>query len=216
MMDSNQYTDRQREESTRINALEKETARLKTLSRKQSAKYNRMKKSFIFVMLFVVVLFIMMLAYGIIQWPDDKTAPAASSLSQPKAIQAPVMEVDSDSIVVNDAHLTAVGAEDMLSFYVPSDGIIFSVQIGAYTGVDLTPFETNLYSLQQYSYQDIKQLTAGIFQEYTNAVKFKDMLVLMGFHDAFIIATLNGKRIPTQEALAIKSVGSSQQFVNEQ
>lgn len=214
-MDSNQYTDWQREESTRINALEKETERLKTLSRKQSAKYNRLKKSFIFMMLFVVVLFIMMLAYGIIQWPDEKTTPAASSLSQPKAIQAPVMEVDSDSIVSN-VHLTQVGAEDMLSFYVPTDGIIFSVQIGAYTGVDLTPFETNLYSLQQYSYQDINQLTAGIFQEYTNAVKFKDMLVLMGFHDAFIIATLNGKRIPTQEALAIKSVGSSQQLVNEQ
>ncbi len=188
-------------ETTRINALEKEVARLKTLSQKQSVKHNKLKKRAIFQLLFFVVLLIMMFAYGVIQWPV-KQAPTFTNIAP--AIDTSALDTTKNNQLVNKS-IPEIQGEDMLSFYVPEDGLLFSVQIGAYTGVDMRPFETNMFSLRQYTYQTINQFTVGIFQNFKDTEAFRNIIHQMGFHDAFIIATLNGKRLPIQEALSIKS-----------
>ncbi len=197
-------------EAARAAALEKELARLKSINRKQSAKYNRLKKIFFFTNIFVILLFVMMFSYRMIHWPAGKTESKLVATAVKLPEQAESIENDTDSIEATPLH-PEIGTEDMLSFYVPADGILFSVQIGAYTGVDMSTYKLNLLSVKQYSYQDINQLSVGIFQDYNKALSFKDLMLQIGFNDSFIIATLNGKRIPVQEALAIKSTASTGQ-----
>jgi hypothetical protein len=204
MTDSGHSPNHTKGESTRTNALEKEVVRLKALSHKQSVKYNKLKKTAFFQFLFFAVLLIMMFAYGIIQWP-------VKQVTTTNAIEIPI-QVKDTTVIDTIAHnpiisepLHEIQGEDMLTFYVPEDGILFSVQIGAYTAVDMRPFQENMFSLRQYTYKTINQFTAGIIQDYSEAETFRNIIQQMGFHDAFIIATLNGKRLPIQEALAIKS-----------
>lgn len=204
MTDSEHSINPTKGETTRINALEKEVARLKTLSQKQSVKHNKLKKAASFQLLFFVVLLIMMFAYGIIQWPlkqDTTTLSQIASIADPDTFT-----VDTTASHLSMAKsLPEIQGEDLLSFYVPDDGLLFSVQIGAYAGVDMRPFEANMFSLRQYSYQTINQFTVGIFQNFQDAEAFRAIIQQMGFHDSFIIATLNGRRLPIQEALSIKS-----------
>ncbi|MCA1744784.1 MAG: hypothetical protein LC643_03555 [Bacteroidales bacterium] len=192
-------------ELTRTGALEKEVARLKTLSQKQSVKHNKLKKIASFQLLFFVVLLIMMFAYGIIQWPEKQETNTNYAIPTVSLADTTVADTTANRPLTHDP-LQEIHGEDMLSFYVPEDGLLFSIQIGAYTGVDMRPYEANMFSLRQYTYQTINQFTVGIFQNYKNAEAFRAIIQQMGFHDAFIIATLNGKRLPIQEALAIKSL----------
>lgn len=203
MTDSEHSINQPKGEVTRINALEKEVARLKILSQKQSVKHNKLKKASIFQLLFFVVLLIMMFAYGIIQWPTRPNSKNLTETHLPALSDTSALDTTANHLPIAGS-LPVVQGEDLLSFYVPDDGLIFSVQIGAYTGVDMKPFEVNMFSLRQYSYQTINQFTVGLFQNFQDAEIFRDIIVQMGFHDAFIIATLNGRRLPIQEALAIK------------
>ncbi len=194
MTDSDHSPQQTKGELTRTNALEKEVARLRTLSQKQSVKYNKLKKTTSFQFLFFVLLLAMMFAYGIIQWPTKPDVSSNIIEDTPSAKDTTITEP-----------LAEIQKEDMLTFYVPEDGILFSIQIGAYTGVDMQPFQVNMFSLRQYTYQTINQFTVGIFENYNDAESFRHIIQQMGFTDAFIIATLNGKRWPIKEALAIKS-----------
>jgi hypothetical protein len=209
MTDSEHSSNQTQGESTRTNALEKEVARLKALSQKQSIKHNKLKKTAIFQLLFFIVLLIMLFAYGIIQWPVNQESVALPTIPPFHITDTMIIDTTVTSPVISES-LPEIKGEDMLSFYVPEDGLLFSIQIGAYTGVNMQPFELNMFSLRQYSYQTINQFTVGIFQDYTDAEAFRAIIMQMGFHDAFIIATLNGKRLPIQEALAIKSRQSSE------
>jgi hypothetical protein len=204
MTDSDHSLHQTKEETTRINALEKEVARLKSLSQKQSVKHNKLKKATSFQLLFFVVLFIMMFAYGIIQWPVNQDTKTLSPVASVSPMDTSAVDTTANQLPINQP-LPEIKGEDLLSFYVPNDGLLFSVQIGAYTGVDMRPFEANMFSLRQYTYQTINQFTVGIFHNFQDAEAFRDIIQQMGFHDSFIIATLNGKRLPVQEALAIKS-----------
>jgi hypothetical protein len=204
MTDSDHSLNQTKGETTRINALEKEVARLKTLSQKQSVKHNKLKKATSFQLLFFVVLLIMMFAYGIIQWPVNQDTKTLAPVASVSALDNAAVDTTANQLPINQP-LPEIKGEDLLSFYVPDDGLLFSVQIGAYTGVDMRPFEANMFSLRQYTYQTINQFTVGIFHNFQDAEAFRDIIQQMGFHDSFIIATLNGKRLPVQEALAIKS-----------
>jgi len=191
-------------ESTRISALEKEVIKLKNFSKKQSLRNSKLKKLSLFQFLFFTVLLIMLIAYGIIRWPSTQNATETSGSSVELVSDTTIK--DSSQILINiKDSLQRSQQEDIISFYVPEDGIIYSVQFAAYTGTDMKPFEVNMFSLQQYTYQDINQFTLGIFQDYTNAKKFKTLIQQMGFNDAFVIATLNGKRLSIEDALLIKS-----------
>ncbi len=190
-----------RTEITRESILEKEVLRLKTNAKKQSSKYYKLKKWSIFQFFFFVILLVMMLIYGVIQWP-----PKSSIVSQGMLMGS------SDTVFIRDTieiklpyiDLEKKKQQEALIFEVPEDGIIYSIQMGAYTEIDLSPFRLNLLSIYQYSYENINQLTAGLFQDYNNAAHFLDLIIQMGFEDAFIVATKNGRRISVQEALSFQ------------
>jgi hypothetical protein len=203
MTDSDHSSQQMKGESTRTNALEKEVVRLRTFSQKQSVKYNKLKKAASFQFLFFVLLLAMMFAYGIIQWPSKKEE-RPNTETRFSATDTTMRDSLNYTPKKNEP-LPEIQKKDMLTFYVPEDGILFSIQIGAYTGVDMQPFQTRLFSLQQYTYQTINQFTVGIFENYNDAESFRGIIQQMGFADAFIIATLNGKRMPVKEALSIKS-----------
>src|SRR5690606_40672987 len=105
-------------DAARAAALEKELMRLKSINRKQSVKYNRLKKIFFFTNIFIIILFVMMFSYRMIHWPDSNTESKAmvSAVQLPEQIEN--TQNDTDSIVVTSLQ-PEVATEDMISFYVP-------------------------------------------------------------------------------------------------
>lgn len=184
----------------RINALEKEIVRLRTLTHKQSAKYNRLKKASFFQILFFISLFIMLSMYGFLQWPTSHEAATANS---GKIVPITELMLPLDTATVFPTYEDSL--TEKLPIEISLNPVVYSVQIGAYSGIDMAPFELNLVSLQQYTVDDINQFTAGIFNDYGDASRFKTLLVKMGFADAFVIATYRGKRISINEALALQN-----------
>lgn len=187
-------------EELRKEAMEKELLRLKTINQKQSKKLHRLRKVLFFFLLFFIVLFVMLLINGMIKWPEDKI----SIKKEEKTKQTPDTEItqkqeSAPPIVI------PTQVEDGLIFKIPADGILYSVQIGAYASIEMAPFQMNLLSLRQYSYEGINQYSAGLFHNHEQAQSFLSVIKQMGFTDAFIISTHFGKRISISEALAIQS-----------
>ncbi|HEY6160033.1 MAG TPA: hypothetical protein VI112_02390, partial [Bacteroidia bacterium] len=84
------------------------------------------------------------------------------------------------------------------------EGLVFKVQVGAFRNPipqdlfrGITPLtgETTSTGLTRY--------TAGIFTQPDNALKARDQIRGMGYKDAFVVAFLNGKRIPYNDAIAM-------------
>lgn len=184
----------------RINALEKEIVRLRTLTHKQSAKYNRLKKVSFFQVLFFIFLFIMLSMYGFLQWPESHKKITTNNAVKVLPTAEYVLLDTTNIILAYEDSLT-----EKLPIEISLNPVVYSVQIGAYSGIDMAPFELNLVSLQQYTVDDINQFTAGIFNDYGDATQFRALLVKMGFTDAFVIATYQGKRISINEALALQN-----------
>jgi hypothetical protein len=90
---------------------------------------------------------------------------------------------------------------DTIKLRIPENGIIFSIQIGAYLSHDLQRFNNNMISLHQYSSEYINQFTLGLFTNYTAALEFRDIVKQLGFSDAYVTALKNGKRINIDEAI---------------
>lgn len=84
------------------------------------------------------------------------------------------------------------------------EGLIFKVQVGAFR----KPIPQNLFKgispiTGETTPKGFIRYTAGIFTKYSNADKVKNKIVAMGYKDAFVVAFLNGKRIPINEAYAL-------------
>lgn len=198
-----QTPDQHKSEVTRIRAYEKEIARLKAVSARQSQKYSRLKKFSFFLLIFFLVLLVMMAFYGLLSWPSGGQQTADPVLTAPKAdsLTLPADTTDTSG----ESHLSHLHDEEWLAFPIPENGILFQVQIGAFTGIDLQPFALNMLSLRQYHYENINQFTAGLFVDFESARSFRDLLQQMGFTDAYVTATLHGKRIAAHEARKLKA-----------
>jgi hypothetical protein len=209
MIYSNQ-TPGQVKDDMRLGALEKEIQRLKIVSQKQSKKLHRLRKVVFFLLLFFAVLFFMLAINGFFKTPNDFVLQQEI---------ASVVGAESDSItIVKQPTATIVNPqsiEDGIYFKIPEDGILFSVQIGAYAGIEMAPYKLNLLSLQQYSYEGINQYSVGLFTDHTKAQVFLDLIRQMGFKDAFLISTNHGKRIAINEALEIQTLLKSSQTIPE-
>ncbi len=175
-------------DNTRQSALEREVQRLRELSQKQSGKFGALRRVVYFVSFFFIVLFAILLAKGMLVFPSDNTSTVVAKQdtlrSEPQYI---------DTVRVEEANL-----------YIPdtipiplreTKGIVYCVQIGAYTGIDLDEYKDNLVSLQQDSYEGINQLTLGRFTNHEKAYEFLATVHQIGFHDAFIISFKNGRRV---------------------
>jgi len=98
------------------------------------------------------------------------------------------------------------------------DGLLFKVQIGAFRhtisgdkfkGVKPLSGETTDKGFIRY--------TAGMFTQFESADKAKRDIQAVGFKDAFVVAFMNGKRIPINEALAVASgkPGSKTHYIRD-
>ncbi|MBN8703882.1 MAG: SPOR domain-containing protein, partial [Bacteroidetes bacterium] len=84
------------------------------------------------------------------------------------------------------------------------DGLLFKVQIGAFKN----PIPQNLFKgitpiTGETTPQGYIRYTAGIFTLFESANKTKDIIKSYGYKDAFVVAFLNGQRIPLSQALSM-------------
>nr|WP_319400299.1 hypothetical protein [uncultured Carboxylicivirga sp.] len=186
----------------RLEAMEKEVNRLRSSSHKQSSKIGTLRKSMYFQLVFFVSLFSIFLFKGMIKLPGEaaiQKAPIQAQVIPVKdtIVKAPVVEKDTFEHIVYHTHKGAIPKENY-------DGILFAIQIGAYTSIDLDKYEGHLLGIKQDNYEGINQFTLGEFIEYNEAEEFLKVVRGMGFNDAFIMSFKNGRRIHIQNAIAMR------------
>lgn len=202
-MSFSENTFNEQKSKLRIEAMEKEVQRLKSSAQKKSSKIGSLRRSLYLQLVFFVSLFSILIFKGLIQLPGstaeiDETIHNAELLVEKDTIKEDInSEYDSLSHIVYNTHKGAVPKEDY-------DGILFAIQIGAYTGIDFEGYEDNLLGLKQDTYEGINQFTLGEFIDYGEAETFLDVVKNMGFQDAFIMSFKNGRRIQIQNALAMR------------
>jgi cell division septation protein DedD len=95
------------------------------------------------------------------------------------------------------------------------EGLVYKVQIGAFRnsipqnlfkGIQPVTGERTATGLTRY--------TAGLFKEFNGAKSAQDKIHALGFRDAFIVAFLNGKRIPLPQAIASQGGNANTVAVN--
>ena len=178
-------------DNTRQNALEREVQRLRELSQKQSGKLGALRRIVYFMTFFFVVLFSILFFKGMLVFPGNDAGVVVATQTD-ILVRDEVTEVDSGSIDKIDQYIPATIPVPLRE----TKGIVYCVQIGAYTGINLDEYKENLVSLQQDSYEGINQLTLGRFTNHDKANEFLAIIHQIGFHDAFIMSFKNGRRVP--------------------
>ncbi len=82
-----------------------------------------------------------------------------------------------------------------------STGVVFKVQIGAFTNKDLTKYLKASDNFSGESEDGVKKYSLGVFRDYWEADTFKKYLREMGVKDAWIVSFKDGKRVPIKEVL---------------
>ena len=87
------------------------------------------------------------------------------------------------------------------------EGLVYKVQIGAFKN----PIPQNLFKgitpiAGETTSQGLTRYMAGVFVKYTTADFAKNQIRDFGYRDAFVVAFLNGKRIPINQALAMNGL----------
>ncbi len=180
-------------ENTRLEALENEVNRLKWLN---SLKLAKIKKLTI-ALYATIAFFIASLAtsFWLLSSPKEET-PSESAIQLPNKQNA-----TETAPIKRNRELNIISPiSDTIKFRIPENGIIFSIQIGAYLNHDLQKFSDNMVTLHQYSSENINQFTLGLFTSYTEAMEFRNLVKQLGFSDAYVTALKNGRRINIQEA----------------
>ncbi len=196
-------------EEMRQDALEKELKRLKQFSTRQSGIIQRLRRTLWFLSLFMVASLSLLAFKGFISWPGPSRMV---TLDQPPVQQ--VNPITQEEPKNQEANMDSAPIQilkpnqDTLTIEIPRDGILFSVQIGAYNTFDLTQFTRNMISIHQDTYEGINQLSLGVFPHYSEASEFLKIVKEIGFKDAFVMATRFGQRIKIQEALMTRQKGN--------
>lgn len=177
-------------EETRREALENEVDRLKTQTTEQASRIKKMR----YALVGLTVLFLVALI-GVFSL-------LSSSSKAPNTIEPSVQKKENPTVPNQEKELIVISpVSDTIKFKVPENGIIYSIQIGAYLGRDLQKFNSNMLTLQQHSGENINQFTLGLFTSYKEALEFRKMVSELGFKDAYVTALKNGKRIQINEAI---------------
>ncbi len=90
-------------------------------------------------------------------------------------------------------------------------GLIYKVQVGAFRN----PIPQNLFKglnpiSGERTASGLTRYTAGLFKEYNGARDAQDKIHQLGYRDAFVVAFLNGKRIPLNQAGGQTANGGNQ------
>lgn len=82
-----------------------------------------------------------------------------------------------------------------------NEGVVFKVQIGAFTNKDLSKYTENSNTFSQDSNDGVNKVSLGVFKDYWEADTFKKYLREMGVKDAWVVSYRDGKRVPIKEVL---------------
>jgi hypothetical protein len=83
---------------------------------------------------------------------------------------------------------------------IPTEGIFFTVQIGAYNRVNLSNLlDTNSSDLTVEEESGIKKYLLGGYKSYEDAANARKKIRQMGVKDAWIVSYKDGKRVPMNE-----------------
>ncbi len=80
-------------------------------------------------------------------------------------------------------------------------GVVFKVQIGAFTQKDLSKYLENTRNFSGEEENGVRKYTIGVFKDYWDADTFKKYLREMGVKDAWIVSYRDGQRVPIKEVL---------------
>ncbi|MBN2165747.1 MAG: hypothetical protein JW717_05670 [Marinilabiliaceae bacterium] len=183
---------------TRTSALEKEIERLRQLNRNQSHKIHNLRKIFYFQLFFFIAFLTILFFKGFISLPgkninqnnyQETIAQLKDSLEKTTSLIRPI---EKDTIYL-------MGTPDSII----NSSIIYSIQIGAFEGKDLSMFESNFTkNIRQDRYGAINQISVGLFTKYNHATSFLSIIKDLGFKDAFIMALRDGKKTNLQEIIS--------------
>ncbi|WP_291860198.1 hypothetical protein [Marinilabilia sp.] len=183
---------KQWKEETRRDALENEVERLKAVTQNQSGKIKNIS--------IALIVAVAILATSLIAFFSVKTGKKNEQVTT--SLESTEAETTNPPSQPKNRELTIISPlSDTIKFQIPENGIIFSIQIGAFIGQDLAKFNDNMITLHQHSSENINQFTLGLFTSYQEALEFKEMVNTIGFKDAYVTALKDGKRIKIQEAL---------------
>lgn len=207
-MTDHESTFNQWKKETRRDALEKELDRLSKVSRRQNYSIKKLRHTLFIV---ITVAIGSWLALFILK-PDLSGSSDINPGLPPDTMSIPESTRLADSSVF-DKENTTIPREleiitptiDTVKFQIPDDGILFTIQIGAYLGVDMERFRSNMVSLYQDSSAGINQFTLGVLSTYEEAAEFRDIVQSIGFEDAYITAFRNGHRVSIQQALSTRA-----------
>ncbi len=82
-----------------------------------------------------------------------------------------------------------------------SRGVVFKVQIGAFTQKDLSKYLDNARNFSGEEENGVRKYTLGVFRDYWDADTFKKYLREMGVKDAWIVSYRDGQRVPIKDVL---------------
>lgn len=190
-------------EETRKEALENEVERLRSLANHQSAKIKRISIALLAALAIVIASLGALCALSS-SYEKPQPITASQTADEKSTEKTPPSQIERELNIISPI-------SDTIKFRIPENGIIFSIQIGAYLSHDLQKFNDNMISLHQYSAENINQFTLGLFTNYTEAIEFRDMVKQLGLTDAYVTALKNDKRIPIQEALQEADVQKKQE-----
>lgn len=203
---------KQWKKETRRDALEKELERLGKVSREQNNSIKKLRRALSIIIMVAIgswlSLFILkpdLRGNGAISpgLPSDSTAiTGGTGLEDSSVLESEDADIPRELDIVTPT-------ADTVKFNVPDDGIIFTIQIGAYLGVDMERFRTNMVSLYQDRSAGINQFTLGVLSTHEEAAEFRDIVRSIGFEDAYITAFRNGHRVSIQEALSARTSNST-------
>ena len=121
---------------------------------------------------------------------------------------APVPEIIKDSVLTSDTKRIPA-AINVTPKTATAENLVFKVQVGAFKNGMITPIFKKAYAkvskLRKIDkYTDPRKYvvyTVGGFTHYTDASKMKDQLIHEGMKGSFVVAYLNGAKIPVTQAL---------------
>jgi hypothetical protein len=161
-----------------FNRQKMEIDRLKAGNKKLLQKIQNYKVAILVMLSFVLPLFILLAINGFLVMPG--VINNAQNVAQTP-----------DPIVITDT-VYLYGMPSAMS----NNNELFGVVIGAYTQLDVSDFEPNLTNqVQQISYDNMNQISLGIFENADDAKPLLDYVKKMGFHDAYIKKVELGARI---------------------
>ena len=204
-MISQEFEFESKKDKLRIEAFEKETQRLRNVSRKQSAKITNLRKAVLFLTFFFISLLFVLFLKGMVNFSSETLAMSD--------IQTDSLRIEQKQLSEKNKSLSATLAlyRDSLNKIVDKNiaqrgeaGYKYRIQIGAFKEINLNDYSINLATINQETYDSIFQYTLGIFDDYQKAVEFWDNIKKMGFTDSFIIATKDGRRINLNQIQDIK------------